>query len=515
MAETGKVYVGQQVKGSHKEDRQLLDQIFRKRRVSDADWTIMPGVDLEALIELIVEQTIELLGAGRCTVFIHDDRSGQLWSIVGTGLEKSTIKIPSSAGIAGWVFTNRQPLIINDAYSDARFCRDVDKSTGFTTHNILCIPLVNRSDVCIGSLQVLNKSSGDFTDNDQLLLSTVSQYITVALENGLLYESLKAISEARKKVIDHLSHELRTPIAIIDSALAIILRKVRDEDYSDLDKPLARCKRNLKRLLGMQEKTIDILNYRYNDDQAARLIETVCSLTEEICEEDQTAYAAVAQKLLRRLKSIHEIGEFSPEPILISAFLNAVCDQAFARMQPRALNLIRHIEPGLMLVFDKTVLQKTCAGLLKNAIEATPDEGMIRVAASKSDDGVTIAFQDWGVGITTDNQRNLFTGFCHTQDTAYYASKYPYAFCAGGSGLDLLRIKAFSERFGFKLSFVSQGCRHITDDSTMCSGAVSACRFIGSLADCIAAGGSTFTLHFPVAGFSAPDRRHAKGGSIF
>ena len=118
------------------------------------------------------------------------------------------------------------------------------------------------------------------------------------------------------------------------------------------------------------------------------------------------------------------------------------------------------------------------------------------MTAGKSEDGVTIAFQDWGVGITAENQRNLFTGFCHTQDTAYYASKHPYAFSAGGSGLDLLRIKAFSERFGFKVSFTSQGCRHITD-ATMCPGAISVCRFIDSLADCMDAGGSIFTLHFP------------------
>ncbi|MDP3283511.1 MAG: GAF domain-containing protein [Desulfobacterales bacterium] len=509
MAEPGKVYVGQPGEGSRKEDRQLLDQIYHQSRVSDVSRTIMSELNLAALIELIVEQTVELLGARHCTVFLHDDRSDQLWAIVGTGLDKITIRIPSSVGIAGWVFTNRRPLIINDAYSDPRFCRDVDKATDFTTHNVLCIPLVNRSDVCIGSLQAINKSSGDFTDKDQLLLTTVSQNITIALENGRLYESLKEISEARKKVIDHLSHELQTPVAIIDAALAIITRKLSDEDYKDLDKPLARCQRNLKRLLSMQEKTSDILNYRYSDDQATRLIETVCSLTEEMSEEDQTAHVSVAQKLLRRLESIHKIGDFTPEPILISAFLNIVCDQALAETQPRVLTLIRHIEPGLILLFDKTVLQKICAGLLKNAIEATPDEGMIQVAVSKSDDGVAIAFQDWGVGITTENQRNLFTGFCHTQDTAYYASKHPYAFCAGGSGLDLLRIKAFSERFGFKVSFTSQGCRHITDPTTMCPGAISDCRFINSLADCMAAGGSTFTLHFPVTADAVS--RQAKG----
>ncbi len=140
------------------------------------------------------------------------------------------------------------------------------------------------------------------------------------------------------------------------------------------------------------------------------------------------------------------------------------------------------------------MLKKVCIGLLRNAIEATPDDGMISVAAKLQSDNILIQFQDWGVGITEENQKNIFNGFYHTQDTVYYASKQPYAFYAGGSGSDLLRIKIFSERYRFSIGFVSSCCRYIPGVKNMCPGKISKCQFIKEPAGCIESGGSTFCL---------------------
>lgn len=500
MSQPGKAYVAFRGERLRAEDRQLLDHLFRHSRLADVGRTILSELNLESLFGLIVEQTTELLGAECCTVFVHDEQTNQLWSIVGTGLEKMTIRIPADVGIAGWVFSRQEPLLINDAYSDPRFCRDVDKTTGLVTRNILCIPLINRSGMCIGSLEALNKKDGDFTDKDGLLLSTVSQYIAIALENGRLYEGLKEINETRKKAIDHLSHELRTPVAIIDAALAVIARKLEEKGLDELDKPLARCQRNLKRLLSMQEKISDILNQGFGQDrhQLTRLIETALCLAEEIAEGPSASQAVVAQRLQQRLASIYRQEDHRFEEIVLDKLLEEICDRAVAAARTRMFSLIRRIEPGLTLVFDARVIEKACAGLLKNAIEATPDGGMVMVAAAKEEQKIAIEIQDWGVGISPENQRNLFSGFFHTQDTAFYASKQPYAFGAGGSGADLLRIKVLSERLGFAIGFVSRCCDHLSQTEPRCPGAIASCAPIKSLADCMASGGSTFSLHLPL-----------------
>jgi len=200
---------------------------------------------------------VQITGTKRCTVFLYDNQADQLWSKFATGIQKNRIRIPSNFGVAGWVFKNREPLIINDAYSEDRFYPEIDKDTGFLTKNILCIPLVNKSDYCVGVLQVLNKISGDFTQKDKELLISISHYISIALENANLYEGLKTISEAREKVIDHLSHELRTPVSIIDAALVRISKVLAEDKIQKIDRPMTRCKRNLRRLTNLQEKIED------------------------------------------------------------------------------------------------------------------------------------------------------------------------------------------------------------------------------------------------------------------
>ena len=112
---------------------------------------------------------------------------------------------------------------------------------------------------------------------------------------------------------------------------------------------------------------------------------------------------------------------------------------------------------------------------------------------------IRIEVRDYGIGITPENQRFIFGGFFHIQDTNLYASKRPYQFNAGGTGSDLLRIKAFSERFGFKVGFESKRCRFLPTDDQMCPGKISECGVIKNKSECFSAGGSTFSLTFPSA----------------
>jgi signal transduction histidine kinase len=104
---------------------------------------------------------------------------------------------------------------------------------------------------------------------------------------------------------------------------------------------------------------------------------------------------------------------------------------------------------------------------------------------------------DYGVGITPENQKMIFGGFFHTQGTALYSSKSPYQFNAGGSGTDLLRIKIFSERFGFAVDFESTRCKFIPDDRDQCIGKISSCSHISDKIDCLSSGGSRFSVIFP------------------
>ena len=138
-------------------------------------------------------------------------------------------------------------------------------------------------------------------------------------------------------------------------------------------------------------------------------------------------------------------------------------------------------------------------GLIRNAIENTPDEGKIEVNVKKRGKGVEFVVHDYGVGITEENQKRIFEGFFVARDTAAYSSKRPFDFNAGGKGADLLRMKIFSERYNFRMNMTSFRCKFIPEESDVCRGRISLCPFCNAKEGCYHSGGTAFTLLFPAA----------------
>jgi GAF domain-containing protein len=64
--------------------------------------------------------------------------------------------MPSATGVAGWVLTTRQPLIINDTSKDSRFARDAAERTGFVPESLMCAPLLH-GDQALGVINVLDR----------------------------------------------------------------------------------------------------------------------------------------------------------------------------------------------------------------------------------------------------------------------------------------------------------------------------------------------------------------------
>mgnify|MGYP003572243995 FL=1 len=179
------------------EDRLLRKQIDRYFQLFHIGQFITSAINFDTLFDVIAEQTQQIMNTERCSVFLANDKGTELKAFVSTDLKKNEITIPCHQGVAGWVYCNKLPLKIPDVHTDTRFYPGIDQITGFNTKNILCVPLVNRKEVCIGTLQALNKKSGDFTDDDRELLTYLSNYVTVALENAKLYEEIKAATRPK------------------------------------------------------------------------------------------------------------------------------------------------------------------------------------------------------------------------------------------------------------------------------------------------------------------------------
>lgn len=117
---------------------------------------------LDQALDAFTRKIGGLMDADRASLWLLDERSGELWTKVAqdAGGEPFEIRIPKGAGIAGAVAASGEPLNIPDVYEDPRFDPTADKKTGYRTRGVLCTPLFDEAGQVFGVAQVLNKAGG-------------------------------------------------------------------------------------------------------------------------------------------------------------------------------------------------------------------------------------------------------------------------------------------------------------------------------------------------------------------
>jgi sigma-B regulation protein RsbU (phosphoserine phosphatase) len=162
----------------------------RLQSMVEASKVFNSTLDLVELLGKILDVVKNLTKAERGTLFLVDEKTDEIWSMIAQGMEKQEIRLPRGRGIAGHVALTGDIVNIPDAYADNRFDPEIDKRTGFRTRNILTIPIRNKASKIIATLQLLNKSTGSFTEDDTDVLLTLSGQMAMSLENAQLHHDL-------------------------------------------------------------------------------------------------------------------------------------------------------------------------------------------------------------------------------------------------------------------------------------------------------------------------------------
>ncbi|MDQ1240465.1 MAG: domain S-box protein [Thermodesulfobacteriota bacterium] len=260
--------------------------------------------------------------------------------------------------------------------------------------------------------------------------------------------AFKFLQRARMRAVNHLSHEIATPLSIIDASAELLLKQGTLEDSSR--SKLMRIKRNVARLLDLR------------------------SIVEEILDPPP----------------------YEPKTFSVKECLDSQIQEIKINAGQREIGIALQSDKISVDFVDPHVLSVAVRTFLKNAIENTPDEGHVSVAVSYAHPRLTLEVQDRGIGIPLTDQAFIFDAFYNTQPTEDYASKSPFQFNAGGKGLELFRLKVLSETAPFDVYFTSQRCRYIPLSTDLCPGRISLCPHISGVQDCRNSGGSVFGIAF-------------------
>jgi response regulator RpfG family c-di-GMP phosphodiesterase len=99
--------------------------------------------------------------------------------------------MPKTKGIAGWVATHGEPLIINDPYHDERFDQEFDRRTGYLTRSILALPIRDAEGQISGVYQAVNKVTGGFSETDKEHLLLAATYTAEVLKTAQMQEEIQ------------------------------------------------------------------------------------------------------------------------------------------------------------------------------------------------------------------------------------------------------------------------------------------------------------------------------------
>jgi K+-sensing histidine kinase KdpD len=319
-------------------------------------------LDLDVLLNRIVHIAADLTNAEAASIMLFDERRKELYFHSATNIAKPVMRgliVPVEGSIAGWIFSNRQPVIVGDAHSDPRFFGHIEKTTQFKTYSILGVPLITKDKV-VGVLEAVNHRGGKFTPDNQELLMTLGAQAAVAIENARLFQQSDLIAE--------FVHELRTPLGSIIAAAHLLKRP------------------------------------EVSEEQRNQMLEVIHSETLRLSE------MATSFLDLARLESGRTT--FKIEAIDLKDLLEECAQITLVKIFELGLILKTDLPDNLPVVeADRDKLKQVVLNLLSNAYKYNQPKGTITLSAKGKSNHVIFEVSDTGHGIPKDDIPHLFEKF--------------------------------------------------------------------------------------------------------
>ncbi len=371
------------------------------------------SLEQQFVLEAIIEHALKLVSADNAHIFLYDGEhlafGAAIWA---GGLQREPYAVPQPNGLTYTVAHTGEQRVIPDVDADPFF---QDRQWGGA---IASLPLCIGGQVR-GVMNIAFEQPHVFGENELNVLKLLADQAAIAIHNAELHQKVRLhadelaaalerqeeLDRLKDEFIQNVSHELRSPLALIRGYAEMLADGDLGELQQDQWKPIETIVRRSRMLSDLVEDITLILGAE------TRPLEQIPVSPDEVA---RTA---------------------------VEDFRVAV-DQAGLKLQAE-------IVPGLPPVSGSlTYLRRVMDNLLSNAIKFTPEGGTITVRAWREGKQVTLEVQDSGIGIPAEQLERIFERFYQVDGSA--RRRY------GGVGLGLALVKEIVNLHGGQVTVTSQ-----------------------------------------------------------
>ncbi len=151
-------------------------------------------LESKRLFRTILQKVSELLAAELWSLLLLDEATGKLRFEISVDLDLEMLKdihLSLGEGIAGHVALSQKHMIVPDVRKSEFFSEIVDQQSGFTTHSIICVPVIYGGRT-LGVIEVVNPC--DLSARTVELVKLIADYTAIAVENSQRYQHIENLA---------------------------------------------------------------------------------------------------------------------------------------------------------------------------------------------------------------------------------------------------------------------------------------------------------------------------------